>query len=152
MDMKNILKKSAIGVLILSFVVVLIANFADNSSDDIQTADPEATSITTTMTSSVTTSSATTTTSETTTKSKTTPTEKKTTTKRTTTTTAETTRTPTTTKDSKMQYVLNNSTMKFHYPECNNVDDILTGNRSDVVADREELIEQGYSPCGRCNP
>lgn len=49
-------------------------------------------------------------------------------------------------------YVLNNNTMKFHYPSCSSVGDIKPGNRQDFTGDRSTLIARGYSPCGRCKP
>lgn len=49
-------------------------------------------------------------------------------------------------------YVLNTSSMKFHLPDCGSVKLMSDENRKDVEADREELIKQGYSPCGNCDP
>ena len=49
-------------------------------------------------------------------------------------------------------YVLNNNSMKFHYPNCSSVDDILPENRQDVTATRDEVISWGYDSCGRCHP
>lgn len=50
------------------------------------------------------------------------------------------------------EYVLNTNTRKFHHPNCASVPDIKPKNREDVTALRDELIAQGYSPCGRCKP
>lgn len=77
-----------------------------------------------------------------------------TTTENTTTTSAETTTTTknTTTNDSKYDYVLNTSTMKFHSPSCSSVGDIQPQNRKDVHTTSDDLKAQGYEPCGRCNP
>ena len=57
-------------------------------------------------------------------------------------------------KSPKQAYVLNTnpSRMIFHKADCNSVDSIKDGNRKDVKATREELIEQGYKPCGNCHP
>ena len=52
----------------------------------------------------------------------------------------------------KMTYVLNTSSHKFHYPECSSVDGMNEENKKEVKDTREHLIEQGYEPCGRCNP
>lgn len=49
-------------------------------------------------------------------------------------------------------YVLNKNTKKFHYPWCSSVDEMKPKNRKDVSISREEIINQGYSPCKRCNP
>lgn len=46
-------------------------------------------------------------------------------------------------------YVLNTKSMKFHYPSCSG---LPTKNRADTIAIRDELIAQGYSPCGICKP
>lgn len=50
------------------------------------------------------------------------------------------------------EYVLNTNSMKFHKPNCSSVEDISESNREDYSGSREELIAEGYSPCGRCNP
>ena len=50
------------------------------------------------------------------------------------------------------EYVLNTNSKKFHYPYCSSVGDMKQKNRKDYVGTREELIDQGYSPCKRCNP
>ena len=49
-------------------------------------------------------------------------------------------------------YVLNTNTMKFHLPDCSSADDIAAENRKTTDQTREELIAEGYEPCGRCNP
>ncbi len=49
-------------------------------------------------------------------------------------------------------YILNNNTKKFHDPECSSVDDIKAKNKSEFTGTREELIEEGYDPCGKCRP
>lgn len=49
-------------------------------------------------------------------------------------------------------YILNTSSMKFHDPACPSVEDIKENNKEAFTGNWEELIAQGYSPCGRCNP
>ena len=49
-------------------------------------------------------------------------------------------------------YILNTNTKKFHYPNCSSVDQMSEKNRQEVTSSRDEIIEQGYSPCGRCKP
>lgn len=49
-------------------------------------------------------------------------------------------------------YVLNNSTMKFHYPNCDSVPKISPQNYGTSSKSRDELIQAGYSPCGKCEP
>lgn len=49
-------------------------------------------------------------------------------------------------------YVLNLNTKKFHTPECSGVADIKEENKETFTGNREDLIQEGYSPCGRCKP
>lgn len=49
-------------------------------------------------------------------------------------------------------WVLNTSSMRFHRPGCSSVSTIKEKNRSDFTGPREELVEQGYKPCGVCKP
>ena len=49
-------------------------------------------------------------------------------------------------------YVLNTNTMKFHYPSCPSVGQMSERNKAEYTGSRDDLIEQGYSPCGRCKP
>lgn len=53
---------------------------------------------------------------------------------------------------SSTKYVLNTNTKKFHYPDCKSVKEIKDKNKKEVDFSREELISQGYKPCGNCNP
>ncbi len=52
----------------------------------------------------------------------------------------------------RKKYVLNTSTMKFHYPSCSEVSRITEENKKNTTTTRESLIEQGYTPCQKCNP
>ena len=47
-------------------------------------------------------------------------------------------------------FVVNTNTRKFHLPGCESVGDIKEKNKQEFTGSREELIEQGYSPCQRC--
>lgn len=49
-------------------------------------------------------------------------------------------------------YVLNTSSKKFHYPTCYSAKKISDKNRQDYTGTREELLTNGYSPCGNCDP
>lgn len=49
-------------------------------------------------------------------------------------------------------YVLNTRTKKFHDPACSGVASMAAENRSDVRTTRDDLISQGYAPCGICEP
>ena len=52
----------------------------------------------------------------------------------------------------EMEYVLNTSSHKFHLPDCSSVASMSDANRQDFVGSREEVVAQGYEPCGRCHP
>lgn len=49
-------------------------------------------------------------------------------------------------------YILNTNTMKFHYPSCSSVNQMSDANKREYTGSRDDLISQGYDPCGRCNP
>lgn len=49
-------------------------------------------------------------------------------------------------------YILNTNSHKFHYPHCHSAAKISEKNKQSYTGTREELIEQGYSPCGYCDP
>lgn len=49
-------------------------------------------------------------------------------------------------------YVLNTSSHKFHLPSCSSVETMSEKNRENYHGTREELLAQGYEPCGSCNP
>ncbi len=52
----------------------------------------------------------------------------------------------------KYNYVCNTNTNKFHFPYCGSVDQMKEENRLFTNLSREELIADGYQPCGSCNP
>ncbi len=56
------------------------------------------------------------------------------------------------TPDETGTYILNTSSMKFHDPSCPGADDISEQNKEEYTGSRGELIRQGYTPCGSCNP
>lgn len=49
-------------------------------------------------------------------------------------------------------YVLNTSSMKFHLPGCEWAEKISNRNRKEYTGHREDLLDQGYTPCGSCDP
>ena len=49
-------------------------------------------------------------------------------------------------------YIGNKNTKKFHYPSCSSVDQMKESNKLTVDATRDEMINQGYVPCKKCNP
>lgn len=50
------------------------------------------------------------------------------------------------------EYILNTNTMKFHEPDCPSAGTIAEKNKRTVNESRDELISEGYLPCGRCEP
>ena len=52
----------------------------------------------------------------------------------------------------QQEYVMNTSSMKFHLPSCSSVRSIKDENKATYQGPREDLIAEGYEPCGRCNP
>ncbi len=50
------------------------------------------------------------------------------------------------------EYVINTNTGKFHKPNCDNVTKMKAKNKKEFTGSREELISQGYEPCGNCKP
>ena len=53
---------------------------------------------------------------------------------------------------SKATFVLNTSSMKIHKLTCGSVETIKESNRKYTDLTREDLVAQGYEPCGRCKP
>ena len=49
-------------------------------------------------------------------------------------------------------YVVNTNTDKFHLPGCPSVSQMSDHNRQDVHTTRDDLIAQGFEPCGSCQP
>ena len=52
----------------------------------------------------------------------------------------------------EQHYILNTSSKKFHRPDCSGVTNMSPSNRQDYTGTRQSLLDQGYSPCGTCNP
>ena len=49
-------------------------------------------------------------------------------------------------------YIVNTNSGKFHLPSCDSVLEMKEKNKMITTESREELINQGYSPCKACNP
>lgn len=49
-------------------------------------------------------------------------------------------------------YIGNRNSHRFHYPNCDSVNDMKEKNKVFFYGGRDEVIEAGYTPCGRCNP
>lgn len=56
------------------------------------------------------------------------------------------------TTNEKAEFVLNIGSKKFHLPSCKSVDTIKETNRKEYIGSRDDLILQGYNPCGACKP
>lgn len=52
----------------------------------------------------------------------------------------------------RVDYILNTRTHVFHYPDCYSVERMSSKNKMAVTATRDEIIAEGYSPCGNCHP
>lgn len=52
----------------------------------------------------------------------------------------------------KKEYVVNVNTKKFHLSSCSSVDTMKKSNKKVLKGKREDLISQGYEPCGICKP
>lgn len=50
------------------------------------------------------------------------------------------------------KYMLNTNTRKIHRPSCPSVENIKEENRQEFTGTMDELLEQGYEPCGNCRP
>ena len=49
-------------------------------------------------------------------------------------------------------YILNTSSKKFHDPDCSGAATIKEQNKQTYTGPRDDLIEEGYAPCGICKP
>lgn len=49
-------------------------------------------------------------------------------------------------------YILNTNNKKFHYEDCSSVKAMKEENKQEYTGTREDLIKQGYEPCGNCSP
>lgn len=52
----------------------------------------------------------------------------------------------------KTTYILNTNSKKFHKESCKNAESISEKNKEVYKGTREDLIKDGYSPCGVCKP
>ena len=56
------------------------------------------------------------------------------------------------TQSEAVTYIANTSSQKFHKPDCSSVKKMSDKNKLEITATREQMIADGYSPCGTCNP
>ena len=54
--------------------------------------------------------------------------------------------------DVPMYFIINVRNGKFHYTYCSSVSLMSEANKKEVFCTRDELTEQGYTPCGSCKP
>ncbi len=52
----------------------------------------------------------------------------------------------------KHDYIANKNSKKFHYPDCSSVSKMSDKNKLYITATHDEMIADGYTPCGICNP
>ena len=55
-------------------------------------------------------------------------------------------------QEDQADFVLNTSSKRIHKPDCKDAQTMKAENREEVTISRKLLIEQGYRPCGSCNP
>ncbi len=56
------------------------------------------------------------------------------------------------TTQAQTRYILNTNSKKFHLPDCSGATSMSESNRKEYTGSREDLIAQGYAPCGICKP
>lgn len=49
-------------------------------------------------------------------------------------------------------YIINEKSKKFHRPDCSGVKTMKEENKREYTGTRDELIRDGYDPCGTCKP
>ena len=49
-------------------------------------------------------------------------------------------------------YILNTNTKRFHKTDCSSATSMKEENKQEYTGKREDLINEGYTPCGSCNP
>lgn len=50
------------------------------------------------------------------------------------------------------EFVINTNTGKFHKPDCKSIKKMKAKNKEEFNGSRDELIAEGYEPCGSCRP
>ncbi len=55
-------------------------------------------------------------------------------------------------KGNKKDYIINKNTEKFHYTYCSSVKQMKESNKRFYTGFRDDLVAEGYSPCGNCHP
>lgn len=52
----------------------------------------------------------------------------------------------------KYEYIVNTSSRKFHLTSCPAVSKIKQENKKTYTGYRDNLVKNGYEPCGQCKP
>lgn len=55
-------------------------------------------------------------------------------------------------ENSKVTYILNTISYKFHVSSCSSINQMSESNKQEFTGSRDEVVAMGYAPCGRCNP
>lgn len=55
-------------------------------------------------------------------------------------------------ENSKVTYILNTNSYKFHISSCSSINQMSESNKQEFTGSRDEVVAMGYDPCGRCNP
>lgn len=55
-------------------------------------------------------------------------------------------------EQTETEYVINTNTGKFHLPSCSSAQQLDESNKQMTAESRQALLDQGYTPCGRCKP
>ena len=55
-------------------------------------------------------------------------------------------------ENSKVTYILNTNSYKFHVSSCSSINQMSESNKQEFTGSRDEVAAMGYDPCGRCNP
>lgn len=152
-------RKRATAITAGIFLVCGLLAFTTAGSHASSSQEPDSTATTTTTAVTTTTAAETTTTTKATTTTTTTTTTEATTTAAETTTAATEPPAPAQEETPAEQpaanvftYVINTGSGIFHYPSCSSAKRISDANRSEYTGTRDDLIAQGYSPCGNCDP
>lgn len=56
------------------------------------------------------------------------------------------------TGNTEVTYILNTNSKKIHRPDCDSVSQMSQRNKKETNQSKEELIQEGYTPCQSCNP
>ena len=56
------------------------------------------------------------------------------------------------TSNTEVTYILNTNSKKIHRPDCDSVNKMSPRNQKETNQSKEELIQEGYTPCQSCNP